>query len=343
MTDDRDPFVAQALRDLPVPEHGPGFWERLDARLRAEQVPGGPGAGSAVPDGRVATSDLPVIPLLPPEDAVPSPARRRFLAAAAVVAVLALATGVAVRGGDGGGTGELAATTTSAVTAASGDGGSEVPVTHTLPAVAPPPSAPAGAPSPEAAVLEWVDALGVGDTDRATTLVGPLSRRYIESLGGDVEGFMVESQEGYGSWRGVSERTTTEVDIPGAGVVVVLHGTGYDGQRIEAVPTVESQPGSWVVEHLAFDPETGGRPEIVTPAPDPGLGTWTGQRPDVVLEAVSQGRVRFWFALDDLAPVPDDDGVYDPPGDLPTGTHLLVVAVVGDGIFGALAGTFVVE
>lgn len=38
MTDERDDRLGSALRDLPVPDHGPGFWDRLEDRL-AEEAP----------------------------------------------------------------------------------------------------------------------------------------------------------------------------------------------------------------------------------------------------------------------------------------------------------------
>ena len=36
MTERRDPIVADALRRLDVPDHGPGFWADLEARLADE-------------------------------------------------------------------------------------------------------------------------------------------------------------------------------------------------------------------------------------------------------------------------------------------------------------------
>jgi len=39
MTHHRDPVVAEALRDLDAPDHGPGFWAAVDAGLAAD---GGP-------------------------------------------------------------------------------------------------------------------------------------------------------------------------------------------------------------------------------------------------------------------------------------------------------------
>ena len=38
MTADQDPVVARALADLHVPDHAPGFWERLDQRLEEQDA-----------------------------------------------------------------------------------------------------------------------------------------------------------------------------------------------------------------------------------------------------------------------------------------------------------------
>lgn len=40
MNDAHDDELGPELRDLPVPEHKPGFWERLERRLEAEDVVG---------------------------------------------------------------------------------------------------------------------------------------------------------------------------------------------------------------------------------------------------------------------------------------------------------------
>jgi hypothetical protein len=45
MTDDaaKDPAVARALAEIPVPDYEPGFWDRLEAQLLARGG-GGPDA-----------------------------------------------------------------------------------------------------------------------------------------------------------------------------------------------------------------------------------------------------------------------------------------------------------
>jgi hypothetical protein len=339
MTDDhRDPVVARALRELPVPDHAPGFWARLDARLDAEDRPGAQVESPA--DVRVATSELPAVTLLRPEEHRVNPRhRQRFLAAAAVIAVVAVVTGLALRGDDDPGS-QFAATTAppatpstptpTATTATTG------PPVQTLPPMA----------DAQAAVERWIGALASGDEAEAAALLGPGTRRYLESQDLDVTDFM----EGYGAWATSEDLAVTTVLVPWTGAVVVLSGTreaeGSTEVRTEAIPLVPATTpadSTWFVEPLAADPLTGGRPETVTPAPDVGIGNWVGQRPDVVFEARSSAEVEYWFSLDGEEAVPDEDGVYDPPGDLATGTHLLVVAVVGDGVFGATAGTFVVE
>ena len=56
MTDHHpDDNLGAELRDLPVPEHKPGFWERLDRRLEAEQaVPDSTGGPSRATDVRMS-------------------------------------------------------------------------------------------------------------------------------------------------------------------------------------------------------------------------------------------------------------------------------------------------
>ena len=45
MTDAHHDDLGDELRDLPVPEHKAGFWERLDRRLEAEHAVGDAGRG----------------------------------------------------------------------------------------------------------------------------------------------------------------------------------------------------------------------------------------------------------------------------------------------------------
>lgn len=345
MTDhDRDPVVARALRGLAVPDHAPGFWERLDERLAAR-----PEVAAADDDIRVPTGELPAVALLRPEAGPPRHQRQRFLAAAAVVAVLALTAGVLLRGdNDDERPIEQAATTTAAAPPET-PWAFSTPVTPTTPSTATLPELGGTTARAEAAVWRWIDALAAGDREQAVALLGPLTLRVLDAQGMDpYEAFA----EGYGAWAPSPGKDISSIAVPGGGAVVVISGTrmaeGAEEQRTEAIPVVRAPTESedaWFVEPLGYGASPSGRLEIRTPGPDPGhFGSWTGQMPDVVFEvAAAEPGTTYWFALDGAPPVASDDGTWDPPGDLGNGTHLLVVAAVGEGIFGAVAGTFVVE
>jgi hypothetical protein len=341
---ERDPVVARALHDLPVPDHGPGFWEDLDRRLADEE----PETAPPPADLRVVTSELPALQLLAPAPTASAGHRARFLAVAAAIALVAVGTGVLLRGG-GGPPAEQAATTVP-LGSAPGAGSRPAPpppVPAASTTVADPPQVRATVATPDGAVLAWVHALGSGDTETAAALLGPSSRRYIESLGTDPERFSFDFQEGFGAWAGAPDLAATTVAIPDAGVVVVLSGT-YAGEgsattdRMDAVPAVEVAEGRWAVEPVAFGSTTSQSLKMVRPEPHPE-GWWSGQPPDAVFQATSEVPVTFWFSLDGSPAERSDDGSWDPPGLLDTRYHVLVVAAIGEDTFTALAGSFLVE
>ncbi|MBA2607462.1 MAG: hypothetical protein H0U92_00815 [Actinobacteria bacterium] len=250
----------------------------------------------------------------------------------------------------------VAPTSTSAVVPASSSHG--VAAAPTAPAVArkaaPKTAATQTRATPESAVLDWVDAVGRGDVKTAAALVGRKSRRYIESLGGNVEGFMKESQEGYGGWVQSSDRQTTEIELGAVDnaptTIVVLSGTsrgeGSDGFRTDAIPAVRIG-GGWMVEPTAFRSDTGGRLELVTPtrASDGRLAT---MQPDGVISANALGTGDFYFSLEDqpAARVQGERAgggaraTWDPPGDMAAHRHLLVVAYADGDTLTAFAGVF---
>ncbi|MDQ3108130.1 MAG: hypothetical protein M3Q68_10045 [Actinomycetota bacterium] len=348
MSEDRDPMISRALRDLPVPDHGAGFWERLEAQLDPQPGRFGdepvdepvdePGDGHGVED-----EALPTVVAWPGR-----PAQRRglrvFAVAAVVIGLVAVATMLTstspderLRTADGP---ETTVTTSGAVVT-----------------TAPPPPSTATA---DVAVLEWLDAVGAGDTKAAAALTGARSVAYIEALGANLDGFLIEAGEGFGGWAESPDRSTTEVDLNTADgeeiVIVVVSGTwtgeGPDGFRTDAIPAVRRANGSWAVEPFAFDPEVGGRLEIESPTPAAEQG-FNGLAPDAVLAAGAPGDGTFHFSLDDEPPtvVPGRKtsgrgGVrasFDPPGDLRSRTHLFVIAYVDGATVTAFAGTFAVE
>jgi hypothetical protein len=311
---DRDPVVARALRELHVPDHEPGFWDRLERELADE------GSGG----GRAAVVDL-------------AGARRRrsrtwlLATAAAVVTVVAAAALLSGRDDE--------VVTVPPVT--------ETPTTEVLPpttTTAAPTPTPEGPATADEAVLAWLDAIGAGEHDEAAALTGPRTRAYLESLGANLEGFLLESSEGYGAWAASPDRSTTEVELGRFGdavvTVVVVSGTwtgeGDDGFRADAIPAVrDDEGGGWLVEPVAFEPDSGGRLELLSPQPaSPGGSVALAPDGEIVVAAPGEGT--FLFSLDDGAVVtvpgePLGAGVqatFDPPGDLAARSYLLIVAYV---------------
>ena len=309
---DRDPVVAQALRDLPVPDHRPGFWDELEQQL----VLGSPEPQkSGSRDPRTA-DDLQLHPALSPiRRNAARTNRMRWLAAAALVLV-ALAAAVTLRTGD---------RSDPTITAAQ-------PSTTTTPATPAPPTA-----TPDVVVADWLDAVGDGRIDDAVALTGPRSRARVPSL----EGILQESGEGYGAWAASPDRSFTEIDLTDDLTVVVVSGTwtgeGATEDRTDAFPVARGDDGRWMIEPWAYD--ISDRPlSIIRPAPGTGLAA------DATIEVDDRGEGRYLFSLDDGEVV--DNGpspVWDPPGDMTSQTHLLVAAYVDGDTFAAAATTFLVE
>ncbi|HVF31836.1 MAG TPA: hypothetical protein VM933_02255, partial [Acidimicrobiales bacterium] len=285
-----------------------------------------------------------------------TPLRRRLLSVAAVLLVVSAAVATFAREQESprvrvAGPGIPTATSTTPTTSG--------PAT-TL--ATPTTDAGPGAPTPDAALLAWIDAVGAGDIPAAIALTGPRSAAYVDALtgGAGLDGFLVEAGEGYGAWADSPDRKTTEVELdPSAGeeiTVVILTGTwtgeGGPGFRTDAIPVVRTR-GRWVVEPWAIDPATGGRIEVLSPSPAEEDG-FNGLDPGGVLTASAPGRAgTFHFSLDDApatavpgTPAGGRGGVratFDPPGELSSGTHLLLIAYVDGQTISAVSGTFAVE
>ncbi|CAN5733135.1 hypothetical protein BH20ACT2_BH20ACT2_15280 [soil metagenome] len=353
---DQDPIVARALRDVPVPDHEPGFWDRVDARL-AEVEPGqgepdGPATGPASGDP-LDTGELPTVVALP-SGAGRRPVPTRVLAAAAVVAVLALAVGLVSR--FGGETRNVQSTDQATTTLSEPAGPST-----SDPSEPPPPADGVGASTPTAAVEGWLDSVGRGDVDAAVALTGPRTTAYWEAQTGEgVDGYVRQSAEGFGAWAASPDRSTTLFDlgsVEGARIaVVVVSGTrsseGTTEFRTDAIPAVQGSDGSWLAEPAAFEPATGGRIELISPTPAPGGGL-NGLPPDGTVGAAAPGDGTFFFVVDEgpAEAVAGPTGVgavrlsavWDPPGELASGSHLLVIAYVDGATVTAFAGLFAVE
>lgn len=345
MSEDRD-VVARALRGLAVPEHGPGFWEALEARLAAEDAPrravGGIRAGGGVDGVRSADTgdeaDPAAVVSLDCARVRRGAGRRRLMGIAAVAAALFVAVGLV----------RSATQDSERLHTAGRDPSATAP--EDLPATA------AGA-TAEDAVVEWFEALGGSDLTAAANLMGPRSRRYLEALRLPVDGYLRDSGEGYGGWVRSPDRKITRFDVPGDAAetiaIVVVSGTwtgeGETEHRTDAIPVARADEGRWLVEPVAIDPVRGGRLEMISPGP--GENGLSGTTPDAVLEAGASGAGTFFFSIDDgpLTRVegrPNAGGVrgsFDPPGEMPSRTHPLLVAYVDGDTIAAFAATFLVE
>jgi hypothetical protein len=357
MTAEQDPVVARALADLPVPDHGPGFWERLDERLAQEgltDIVSGPvadsqldsdtslvasGDGGAPRDLRTSTGELPSVTELQP----PAPAPRRqqvwFAAAAAVIVIAASGIALALRGGDDEpetATGDDSAETT-AVGPLSSAPETNPPTSSTATTPPPPGAAPA-----EAVAVEWLEAVGNGDTGTAASLTGPRSRAYVESLGEDasVEGYIRESAEGYGAMLEAPDLEIQELPLGsydfGEVSLIVLSGThpgeGTDGQRQTLVLPVVTE------EDTVVEPWTSAPTAMQITLPEQVAGVRPVLPADQAIELFVPTDGTVFFYLDDgvegVRPVETAEvagapfAKYDPPGELTPGDHVVVLGFV---------------
>ena len=360
MSDERpepDVVVETALRLLPVPDHEPSFWTRLEAALDAEPDPRAARTRAAVlratDDEGPDAARVPVVELAPTPvpGVVPSAMRRRsnlvlsaLAVAAAVAVVVAGASLVRSRTDDDPATEEVAEEPTTDGAAGAGDGAPSSTVGAAL-------SAAAGDDPAAAVVVEWLQAVAAGDVDRAWALLGPASQAHWGSASA-LAGERSALAEGYGAWASAEPDAVLVTPLGTSGdrevVVVTLVGA------VEQEGTVSTRADAFPV-HLGEDEgllelyASAGVMEIVIPedaAPD-------GSRPPmapadeivlVVPEAVEAPLLR----LDDgevvvcgeapgteLTQLEGASGQrcgYAPPGGLPAGDHVLTAAFTsGDG------------
>ena len=360
---DPDVVVETALRLLPVPDHEPAFWARLEAALDAEPTPraarplvgapateaGAPGAegeprrASRGPVGPAAApASVPVVELAPTPvpGMVPAAMRRRsnlVLSALAVAAALAVvvagASLVRSRTADDPATEEVADAPPEGVES-EGPEATEPPIAAALGSQADDPAV--------GVVVEWVQALAAGDVDAAWGLLGPASQAHW----GTSSGFEAERSalaEGYGAWAAATPELVLVTPLEGAGdgdlVVVTLVGPveqeGAVATRADAFP-VRLDGDAGLIELYA----SAGVMEIVVPedaAPD-------GARPpmapgDEIVLVVPGGVEPPLLRLDDGevlvcgeaagTELTDLDGAsgqrcgFAPPEGLPPGDHVL--------------------
>ncbi len=200
------------------------------------------------------------------------------------------------------------------------------------------------------AFATWAAAIDAGDTEAVVALTGPRTARYYEALGTSVAQASGEWGEAYGAWAEAPGRRIEALEAArtsGARVVVLLlerpAPDPADGTVHDAVPVVEGEDG-WLVEPAAFDPEDGGRIEVVSPAPAPQERTATVRR-NATVEVAAADEGTYTLALDGtttttIAASDAVDGTirWDPPDKAMTpGRHVLVVVHVSDDTVTALS------
>lgn len=315
MSEHRDSTVGDALRRLDVPDHAPGFWDRLDARLTEPADATTPSLADAVvpPDGEVVELGS-------------APSRRRHLPGprpilalvAAAAAVAALVVGVtAFRAGD--------------------DAPSRVDTADPSPAdpgpgSTAPPEEPDG-PEPdggqavqpalqaEETATGWLTLLRAGEVEEAHARLDATSRaalpleEFRQVATGLAEGASAFAGEGV---------TSDVLRIPGdaATYVVVFAGEVEREGMVEtaAYPVVVTGVGDEPGIAFSFD-----GPSLELDEPAPG-DTWTSP------VVVRVGTDRSWFAVDggELQPIEQSPISIDVEGLAGAGTHALTV-VTTDG------------
>jgi hypothetical protein len=349
-----DPLVRTALRHLPVPDHGPEFWERLEASLAPtpEAAPD--------PEPEPEPEPEPAPQLVPVPSVVPSGMRRAstaLLAGVATVAVVLVVVAAATligRDPDGVDTGGTAAADLDAAADPDDpDGDGAPPTTQALTgttavpadgspvgedgwaAGAAPLSAVDDPSSPDEVAAAFVVAVDAGDAARAWSLLAPASQAHW----GDEAGFAAslgELAEGaYGSFRTARglEVTTLALD-DGAGVVTldgVVDLEGDERRRTLDLPYLGQPDGTWLLE-----PWGGDEPAVRFTAPAPVRSGFA------VLDAAAavEAEVPAWAAtvlvavdgteLDGIEREPGSGTVVVRPADpFAPGLHRLTVAASG--------------
>jgi hypothetical protein len=339
---ERDDLVARALGSLPVPEHQPDFWERVDGAFETIDHDGGREQTQIRAPGAPGSTEIHDL------DAARHSHHRRarfgrryqMLSAAAAVAVVIAGVGV-LNNSSGNGKDD-------APLAAAQPRRTDIPLTD--------PEPPATTSAPVKAVQAWSKAIDEGNADKAWALMGSDSQAYLTAQGG-WEQMVAEMSEGsHAAWSRTPGVLWDSLDLDPAAVVVTVSGTllleGTQEYRTTAYPTVETD-GGWKVEAFAFGPGDTDA-DFLTPAPgENGLG---GVGPDVVIEVHVIPNNEVWVSIDGgpLTPMVkrgEKIWAYDPPGDLASRTHGIVVVTrthrtvnPSDGSwFTASAGQFAVE
>jgi hypothetical protein len=322
--DERDEVVARALGSLPVPEHRPGFWQRLDGAMEAidaQQRTGGQ-------HGPVPEVDAPATAEV--HDLTTAarrfPRRYQMLSAAAVVAVVLAGVAVLDRG-----TGRKPEGVDLL-------GDSNIPTT-------------AGRPDTRqvGVVQDWSKAVDDGDADRAWDLMGPDSQAYLRAQGGWDQMVFDMAEGAHAAWsRTENVRWETRQLDPASAVVTAsgeLELEGTREYRTEAYPVVMDGKGVWKVEPFAFGPGDTDAEFLNPPLGENGL---SGVGPEAVIEVdvIPDSKVFLFLdggGLQSMKKEGERRWTYDPPGALSNGTHQVIVVTRGANWFTAHLAEFAVE
>lgn len=336
MSEHRDPTVADALRRLDVPDHGPGFWDRLEANLTEP-----PEVGHAAHPGPAGGSDAEVVEL------ADAPSRRRRgvdlhrwpLLVAAAAAVVALVVGVAVlRPGDDESQLDSAGEVDEPDGPDTPPSTDSPPTTDEQPTDTEPPEVTDGKEvaaelHAEEAATSWLTLLRAGDPEEAHARLDAPSRAALP-----LEEFRQVATglaEGAGAF--AAEGVTSDVlRVPDTTdtFVVVFHG------EVEREGMVE----------------TAAYPVVVTGAGDePGIA-FSFAGPTIDLDEPSPGETRTspvqvrvgsdqaWFSIDggEPRPIGESPATIDVEGVAGAGTHVVTIVATDGELFTARSVTVVV-
>ncbi len=349
---DRDLVVAAALLRVRAPEHTDGFWERLEHRLSATEL-----ESSRLDALRGA---LPFGPPTEPEPITVAPTaiarlhrtrqiwrgRAAVLSAAAVLVVIAGAVALLSEDDPGG---QVAAPTVASTAPFLPSTTLAIASTTSIG----PPEAIDGEPSSEiTSVEQWVDAVAMGDTERAWELLGPVSRSRV----GGYEGFaalMPELAEGYGALATAVDRGGSMLDLvahdEGTLVVITLRGQatqeGAPGDQAKPVPVRQSPTGRYRVEPFAS--VEGEMVDIQSPEPRPDgrAPLRSGESVEAILPARAEvvavsvdGYPTIQVTAERIGSSDLARLSYTPEGGWTDGVHQVTIAYLcPDGTFGAAA------
>jgi hypothetical protein len=350
--DGRDRFVVRALRSMSVPDHRPGFWDELDARLavvdaeRAGQKQPDVGSSPTVEDEALSRFDAGELPMAEPLSTGSRGERRdrqRAVLLAAAMVVLIAAAGTALF-----------------LTRPDARDLPPVDVPESTTGVTPPPTTvaePSGR-TPRAAVREFVHTIGV-DSEAAFAMLTAESQQFLGSAAQLTAGF-AQDVSAWSSPGAIEQEhamvARSPADIRAA--VVTYTGTvdlqGTPQPRTQAFAVLREQ-GRWRISLTATAVSSSAGPAIdmLSPAVEPeleccGIGGIVAAGEPIRFRADVAPEMQYVsVAFDggdplDPAQLELTDMVVTTRPQLDTGTHVVtIVIVLPDGVVYARAVQFV--